>query len=258
MLGLTCLPPWFEEEFARFESVFSDSRNFDSFTALTSAVILAKTQWTVSGLSRGISRPSGLRNVWILTAPTNSMNGRRRFNVIEHLSEAELDTAINEAQKADEARLVRRLCFVKNLYAGDVLEEAARRVGVSQANSSRWAHAWNDAGVDGLRPSFGGGRPPKLSDEQFAELCELLEGGQPWTPRAIHTLIEERYGVTYDPAHLSRKLRASGMHYAKPRPMDPRSPEHADEILAERLSEALDETDLGEEEDDPVVLGFFR
>ena len=186
------------------------------------------------------------------------MTGRRRFNVIEHLSEAELDTAINEAQKADEARLVRRLCFVKNLYAGDVLDEAARRVGVSQANSSRWAHAWNDGGVDGLRPSFGGGRPPKLSDEQFAELCEILEEGQPWTPRAIHTLIEDRYGVTYDSAHLSRKLRESGMHYAKPRPMDPRSPENADEILAELLDEALGEEDADHQEEDPLVLGFFR
>jgi len=57
--------------------------------------------------------------------------GTRRFDVTEHLSEEALDRAINEAQKADEARLVRRLCFVKNLYAGDVLEEAARRVGVS-------------------------------------------------------------------------------------------------------------------------------
>lgn len=186
------------------------------------------------------------------------MNGTRRFNVAEHLSERELDAAINEAQKADEARLVRRLCFVKNLYAGDILEEAARRVGVSQANSSRWAHAWNDTSVDGLRPSFGGGRPPKLSDEQFAELCEILEEGQPWTPRAIHALIEERYGVTYDPAHLSRKLRESGMYYAKPRPMDPRSPDNADEILAERLAEALDEKEVDEQEDDPVVLGFFR
>ena len=102
------------------------------------------------------------------------------------------------------------------------------------------------------------GRPPKLSDEQFTELCEILEAGQPWTPRAIHALIEERYGVTYDPAHLSRKLRASGMHYAKPRPMDPRSPENADEILVERLGEALDEEDGDEQEDDTVVLGFFR
>jgi len=187
------------------------------------------------------------------------MTGTRRFDVTEHLSEEALDKAINEAQKADEARLVRRLCFVKNLYAGDVLEEAAKRVGVSQANSSRWAHAWNDAGVDGLRPSFGGGRPPKLSDEQFTEVCDILEEGQPWTPRELHTLIKDRYGVTYDPAHLSRKLRESGMHYAKPRPMDPRRPDDADEILAERLNQALGEESSEKiEEEEPIVFGFFR
>ena len=48
------------------------------------------------------------------------------------------------------------------------------------------------------------------------------------------------------------------MHDAKPRPMDPRSPDNADEILAERLGEALGENDVDGQVDDPVVLGFFR
>jgi len=48
------------------------------------------------------------------------------------------------------------------------------------------------------------------------------------------------------------------MHYAKPRPMDPRRPDDADEIFAERLAEALGEEDTDGEEEDPVVLGFFR
>ena len=59
MLGFTRLPPWFERAFRRFEPVFSDSRNFESFTALASAVIMAHTQWTVSELARGVSRPAG-------------------------------------------------------------------------------------------------------------------------------------------------------------------------------------------------------
>lgn len=100
----------------------------------------------------------------------------------------------------------------------------------------------NDGSIEGLRPYFGGGRPPKLSPAQFAELCEILEEGQPWTPQQIHALIEDRYGVTYHPAHFSLKLCAAGMNYAKPRPMDPRRPEDAGE----------------DEEADPVVLGFFR
>ena len=191
------------------------------------------------------------------------MAGVRRFEVVEHLSNMELNQAIEEAQKADETRLVRRLCFVKTLYDGKTQQQAGEAVGVSQPTSSRWARAWNEGGVEGLRPRFGGGRPPKLTPGQWAEICMILEDGQPWTPREIHALIEDRYGVTYHPTHLARKLRESGMHYAKPRPMDPRSPENAEEILAERLDQALgeDESKAGEEkekEDDPVVLGFFR
>ena len=187
------------------------------------------------------------------------MNASRRFTVVEHLSNAELDDAIDMAQQADETRLVRRICFVKNLYEGRIQQQAVAAVGVSQPTSSRWAPAWNQNGIEGLRPRFGGGRPPKLTPTQWNKICAVLEDGQPWTPREIHALIEDRYGVTYHPTHLARKLRASGMHYAKPRPMDPRSPDDAEEILAERLIKALGEdTDKDEQEEDPIVLGFFR
>jgi hypothetical protein len=57
VLGVTRLPPWFEQAFAAFEQVFSDSRNADSFKHLVSTLILGEAQWTVSGLARGISRP---------------------------------------------------------------------------------------------------------------------------------------------------------------------------------------------------------
>ena len=111
------------------------------------------------------------------------------------------------------------------------------------------------------RPYFGGSRPPKLFPAEFDELCVIFEDGQPWTPREIHALIEDRYGVTYHPAHLSRKLREADMHYAKLRPMDPRRPADADEILAERLVQALgeDKPDADEsKEEEPVVLGSFQ
>jgi transposase len=190
------------------------------------------------------------------------MKNNQRGLLVRHLSGGELDQAIADAQKADETRLVRRLCYVKNLYHGDTRQEAGDRVGISRSTTRRWARAWNDAGVDGLRPGFGGRPPPKLTPAQFDELCTILKEGQPWTPQAIHALIKDRYGVAYHPAHLSRKLRSAGMNYAKPRPMDPRSPDNADELLAERLAEALDEDDQEDEheaeEDDPIVLGFFR
>lgn len=52
-------------------------------------------------------------------------------DVKNHLNEEELDAAIDDAQKADETRPVRRLCLIKNLYAGDLVTEAATRVCVA-------------------------------------------------------------------------------------------------------------------------------
>ena len=185
------------------------------------------------------------------------MKRGRRLEIVQHLTEAELERAITEAQKADETRLVRRLCFVRNLYAGDTLKEAGRRVGVSQPTTSRWARAWNERGVEGLVPSFGGGRPPKLSPEQFGDLWETLEADQPWTPQEIRQLIRDRYGVEYHASHLSRLLHRAGMTYSKPRPKDPRQPSNAEEIFAERLGEALGEGP-DETTEDSTVIGFFR
>ncbi|MFC7135347.1 MULTISPECIES: helix-turn-helix domain-containing protein [Salinibaculum] len=185
------------------------------------------------------------------------MNTNQRERLVRHLSEAELDQAIEDAQSTDEARLVRRLCFIKDLYLGDTRKQAGRRVGSSRSTTRRWAQAWNEGGVERLRPSFGGRPPPKLSPKQFEDLCEYLGDGQPWMPQAIRALIRDHYGVTYHPAHLSRKLREAGMNYAKPRPMDPRRPDDAEEILAERLGQALGEDD-NQDEAEPAVLGFFR
>lgn len=180
-----------------------------------------------------------------------------------HLTEEELDGAIDEAEQANEPRLVRRLCFIKNLYAGDAPEEAATRVGMSQSTSSRWRRAWNEHGVDGLRPSFGGGRPPKLSDAERTRLKQLLQAEQPWTTPEVKLLIEEEFDVSYSQRHLARLLKSFDMSYAIPRPESPNRPDDADEQLEERLNETLSElTDDEDEEDDVVtdggtVVGFL-
>ena len=82
--------------------------------------------------------------------------GTRRAVVERHLSEEELRAAIKQA---DDRKVVRRLCFVSNLYAGDTIEEAARRVGASQGTGSEWLSRWNEAGLRGLIPRFGAAAP---------------------------------------------------------------------------------------------------
>lgn len=178
-------------------------------------------------------------------------------DVEKHLSDAELDEMIDEAQSNEETRLVRRLCLIKNLYCGDSVTEAGDRVGVSQPTASRWIEAWNESGVDGLRPEFGGGRPPKLDEDQRARLAEVLERHQPLTTEHVQRLVEDGFGVSYSQRHLSRLLKQLGMKYAIPRPESPDRPDDADEILEERFEAALDELDDDAVTDGGVVVGFL-
>lgn len=139
------------------------------------------------------------------------MSGNRRKEITRHLTEDELDRLLAEA---DDPTIIRRLIFVKNLYAGDTLEDAANRVGKSAATGSRWAHRWNEGGLERLTPDFGGGRPPKLDTEERKELVERLQNRQPWEPNEIRRLLSEEFGVEYHPAYLSEFLRNLGLSYS--------------------------------------------
>jgi len=74
---------------------------------------------------------------------------------------------------------------------------------------------------------------------------------------------EEEFGVSYHPEHVSRLLRHKyGMSYAIPRPETPSRPDNAEEILAERLVQALGEIDADRQKEaadhGETILGFFR
>jgi transposase len=174
----------------------------------------------------------------------------RRKEIQRHLTDAELDEQI---KSADDPKLVQRLIFVKNLYTGDTLGEAAERVGKSQPTGGRWADRWNEDGIDGLAPDWGDGRPSKLDDDERARLRELLKADQPWTTQEVLNLIEEEFDVKYHQNYIYKLLRSFDMHYAKPRPKRPERPENADEILDDRTDDTLDEYD----EDGPVTDGGY-
>ncbi|PSQ55222.1 hypothetical protein BRD22_10075 [Halobacteriales archaeon SW_8_68_21] len=176
---------------------------------------------------------------------------------LEHLSEEELDEAIDQAQSDEEPYLVRRLCLIKNIYLGDTLTEAATRVGVTTPTASRWVDRWNNDAVDGLRPDSGSGRPPKLDEHQRDRLQEVLKQHQPLTTHQVQQLIEDGFDVSYSQRHTSRLLKNLGLNYAIPRPESPDRPDDAEEQLEERLEAALDDLDDDAVTDGGVVVGFL-
>ena len=166
------------------------------------------------------------------------MSEDRRKEIVRHLSEDDLNRLL--AESTDE-KLTERLIFIKRLYKGATLEDAADDVGRSSGTGTRWAHRWNEGGLGLLMPNFGGGRPPKLGEDQRERLLELLRDGQPWKKQEIQHLINEEFGVEFHPVYLSTFLDKLGLSYAIPRTKRPSRAENAEEVLDERVGDAFDE-----------------
>ena len=165
------------------------------------------------------------------------MVGREK-ELVRHLSEEELERLQSEA---DDIKVYRRLTFLKLLYGGATLAEAAADVGVSEGTASNWVQRWNEGGLGKLTPNFGGGRPPKLDEAEQAQLIERLREGQPWKKQEIQHLLDEEFDVEYHPNYLPTFLDDLGLHYAIPRTKRPDRPDNAEEILDERVEYAFDE-----------------
>jgi len=133
--------------------------------------------------------------------------------VQRRLSEAELDQAL---KTADSGERVRRLGFIKNLYQGDTVSDAIAREGHTSSTGSRWLDRWNDGGVDGLFPDYGGGRPAKLSPAEETAFLDEIAQRQPVSTATIEAILKTEFDVEYAADYLPQKLEAIGLSYQPP------------------------------------------
>ena len=118
----------------------------------------------------------------------------------------------------------RRLRASVMLKKGMSQGEIARRLGVHRQSVYRWQVALKSSGKAGLKKAGRAGRKAKLSEEQRQELMTLLEAGPErvgydtglWTIRRVAEVIEERFGVEYDPSQVWRILRGIGWSCQRP------------------------------------------
>lgn len=175
------------------------------------------------------------------------MSRPRSIEVKKHMARKELEQLISEQS---DSRLKERLIFIRILYDGERVKDAASKIGRSKPTGYHWLHRWNENGVEGLKPDFGGGRPSRLSDEEKQELERILKERNDWTLKEVGKLVKEEFGVEYSQSHLSRILKSMGMTYGKPYQEDYRRPENAEERLKESLEKVL-------EDEKGCILGFM-
>ena len=141
----------------------------------------------------------------------------------------ELDQRIRTLEK--NTRILKRLYFIRHRYNGDSVEEACEKVGVYKMVGYQWQKRWNEYGYEGLVPRFGGGKPPKLSEEDMNRLSDTLKERDDWTTEDVQRIVKEKFNASFTLKHIRTILRKMGMHYSKPYQHDYRRPRNAEDIL---------------------------
>ena len=140
----------------------------------------------------------------------------------------ELVAATASAKQRDRYRVV--------LIAGQGLgdrtelerEQIAAAVGRSRQFVDEWVGRYRRGGVDALVPKRQPGAPRRLSGEQEAQLCAMLEAGPPpeeqiaaYNGPILKERIEQRFGKVYSLAGIYKLLHRLGYNDLMPRPRHP-------------------------------------
>jgi|TARA_B100001971_G_C18163277_1_gene522691 transposase len=131
--------------------------------------------------------------------------------------------AAKTIQRTDwrEARRIRGWELSQKGWSQKHISEA---LGVTKGAVSQWIKRAKEGGVEALKATKATGAPRRLTPDQRAQIPGLLSRGAQsfgfrgdvWTCGRIATVIEQTFGVSYHPSHVSRILRDIGYSLQKP------------------------------------------
>ena len=131
---------------------------------------------------------------------------------------------------------VRRLLALALVLDGHSRTEAAALSGMDRQTLRDWVHRYNDFGLEGLKSRSSPGRAPALSEEQMAELRELvINGPDPqihkvvrWRCVDLQAEIARRFSVEVHESTVGRWLHELGLTRLQPRPVHPQKDPEAE------------------------------
>ena len=107
-------------------------------------------------------------------------------------------------------------------------EQIAATVGRSRQFVDQWVGRYRKGGVDALVPKRQPGAARRLTGEQEAQLCAMLDAGPPpeeglaaYNGPILRERIEERFGKVYSLAGVYKLLHRLGYNDLTPRPRHP-------------------------------------
>jgi len=143
-------------------------------------------------------------------------------------------SALQKAYKSGDARMVKRIAVLLDFSRGDTPDEIASKHGVAVSSVYTWLKQLLIEGLRGLKPTWRGGRPAKLTPNQRQRLSQWLQAGPQatgyptgcWSALLVQDLIQREFGVLYNAHYLCHLLNSLGFSYQKARFIS----DHLDEV----------------------------
>jgi len=163
------------------------------------------------------------------------MINKHKVFIEDHLGSYEINDILKDYKV--QLRLYKRVIFIKMLRENFTIKEATEFLKVSERTGYNWLKSYNEDGLDGLIPNFGGGRPSFLSDEQLKELYEILTPKDAnYSIKDVQKLILEKFGIDYTHKQVWFITRKKlGLNYGKPSPESPERDPERKKVLKKKL-----------------------
>ncbi len=153
-----------------------------------------------------------------------------------------------------------KLSFLNLVLQLQDVGKACKIMSISSTTAYRWIKLWNEEGKDRLKSEQGkgGGKPPKLSEEQLKKLEKILRDEREWwTTKDVRILIKGRFDIIFSEDQVVRILKKFEMNHAKPFPHDYRKPANAKELLDNQLSLLFELLEKENIPIDKIAIGFM-
>ena len=144
------------------------------------------------------------------------------FAKVEAQQKVALDAEMNTAS---EAKWYRRLKVIDLSGQGFSVPELSQMFELGAGTIRRYIHAYNDAGLEGLQPGYGQGRPPTLTwtkaewldllAQSPADLTLLETGAQNWTQAMLRQYLATYHQVQVTQTTISKALRRVGIRWRR-------------------------------------------
>ena len=138
---------------------------------------------------------------------------------------------------------VRRLLALALVLEGRPRSEAAALNGMDRQTLRDWVHRYNAEGIEGLKSRRPAGRVPALTEQQKAELRELVVNGPDpekdqvarWRCQDIRAEVARRFSVEVHESTIGKWLNQFRLTRLQPRPYHPKKDIEAESSFKKTL-----------------------